>query len=74
MENLTISVGGCYSMEPISFKFNRGLLPLTIPIKINQTSGQMTSGPSHIQLPAQGHIQVQGQRRAIILNMSKTTV
>ena len=62
-------------MDEIEFKFNRGLLPLTIPIKItNQAQSYSLPEIDQGQVHQQGHLQVKGQRRAIILNMSKTTV
>ena len=70
MEKIDVKVGGAYRLEsPCHFVLNRGLLPLTIPLKLIATGESM----SHVvpqmddELDEAGHVEIQGARRAVLL-------
>ena len=72
MEKIDVRVGGAYRLEGIcSFTLNRGLLPLTIPLKVISTAGESLN---HVvpqmddEIDAEaGHVEIQGARRAVLL-------
>lgn len=71
MEKIDVKVGGAYRLEsPCHFVLNRGLLPLTIPLKVIATGESMSHVVPQMDdetLDEAGHVEIQGARRAVLL-------
>ena len=71
MEKIDVKVGGAYRLEsPCHFVLNRGLLPLTIPLKVIATGESMSHVVPQMDdetLDDAGHVEIQGARRAVLL-------
>ena len=75
MEKIEVRAGGSFRLEAAcNFTVNRGLLPLTVPLKLTTVSDHQ----SHVvpqmddDLEEHGHIEIQGARRAVLLPLGSS--
>ena len=70
MEKIDVRVGGAYRLDgTCSFTMNRGLLPLTIPLKVISTGESLNHVVPQMddEIDEAGHVEIQGARRAVLL-------